>query len=347
MAIARRMGALVGGATMWLILGLVLGACSVAPEDEVVWGDLSAPSVIAERMDEQGLLELEFDEDVELDEESLRASGGATPEVLIDKGRILSLDTKPGTVAGKAYALAMSAEDKAGNTTSMVIPYYGDNPRLSRVLINELACKSSSTIRDAIELQVLSDGNLAGLTVYIGNPDDNDGFVTFADIEVKSGDFIVVHCKAEGLAGEVDESSDWSASAGKNALPGVLDIWMPGAPGLGDTSGVVLVCDKPLGSVMDAVFYSDKKTESGKEYESFGTKKLLERVRYLHERKAWFGAGNKIAVEDAASSVGLTSTRTLCRLNLTDNSDRRDWAVVASSRASLGKVNSNELYQAP
>lgn len=338
--------------TLWRLvpagmLVLCSAACSVAPEDQMVWGDLTPPSVLEESFDNDGRLDLTFDEDVELLQESLRASGGARPEVLAGKGRVLSLDTKPGTEPGKPYAVAMSAGDKAGNTTSMVIPFYGDNPRLPRVLISELACKTSTTIRDTVELEVMADGNLAGLTLYLGNPDDNDGFFVFGDIEVVAGNFILVHCKAEGLAEELNESSDWSASGGKNALPGVLDVWLEGAPGLGDASGVVCLFDKPLGHPVDAVFYTDKVSQSGKDYDSFGTKRLLERVRFLEKSGAWLGTAARLAVEDGASSIGMTSTRTLCRQNHADNGNRGDWAVVASGKASLGKTNSSELYVQP
>jgi len=312
-------------------------------------GDVQAPMLVSQEVDRDGHVELSFDEDVDLDANSLKSDASSPPVAAEPKNkakgkRVVAVDTTKGSTPGKAYSMAAGVKDKSGNTTRVVVPYFGANTRLPKVLINEVLTKSSTTMRDAVELYVQSDGNLAGLTLLSGIPEDSDSSYTFKSLEVQAGDYLVVHFKPEGGAGEVDEYDSPSASSGRNVSALARDFWVLEGKGIPDANGVLVLCENPLGKALDAVFWSDKTTQEGKEGDAFGTKKLKERVAFLSKVGAWKGSGKVLQVEDAVRSDKLTATRSLCRSeSITDSDKASDWHTVPSGKSSLGARNTDEV----
>jgi len=329
---------------------LCVSACDPVKElGEGSWGDIQPPLLVAQTVDRSGVVELEFDEPVALASGSLASDSAEAPSLVPQDpqaAKTLTIQTARGSKPGKPYVLGASAKDTAGNTTRVLVPYYGANVRLPRVLINEIASVSSTTVRDAVELIVLSDGNLAGMTLNLGVPENNDAAFVFKELEVKAGEFLVVHCKAEGSASEKDEyGADLSESGGRNATASARDFWMTDSSGLPDAGAVISLSENPLGKLMDVVVYSDKFWTEGKDYGSFGTKKMYDRVAYAVHMKAWLCSGSMPKPEDAARSDDMTATRTLCRSAQSLDSDlATDWHVVPSGGQSLGRANSDAVF---
>ena len=346
-----------------LFLSIIcLAACDpVRQLSKVDLGDVHPPELASQQIADDGSLHLVFDEAVSLVPDSLHLNIGSTGSTaarsstgsislqpgVVTPGREIDLVIAEPTEPGREYAVEIAVRDPAGNSLTLVVPFFGPNPHPAALRLNEVLPKLSSSHRDSLELLVTSGGNLGGATVFLGLPDDYDACYTFPAMVVKTGDFVILHCKPEGKPGEIDETDGVASASGLNASPQARDFWWRDAPGLPDETGIISLAANPLGQIKDAVFYSNKTTVAGKDYRSFGTKKLLDRAEELQRLGAWKCQQTTIAVEDAASSVGLTSTRSLCRdANASDSDRSSDWHVVPSGKASLGGVNADERYLA-
>jgi hypothetical protein len=350
-----------------VLTALALSACDPMPElRRVDLGDVRPPTLLGQTIADDGRIRLVFDEAVILVPDSLRLTVGPpasspgrqrrnggirsleNPDSRTAEGTEISFEVTGPTEPGREYALEAAVRDSAGNSLNVVLPFYGPNPQPADLAINELQTRLSVRNRDALELLVRRGGNLGGITVFLGVPLDFDASFTFPDIEVATGDYLVLHCKPEGKPGEVDETGPTDRADGPNCLPGARDFWWRGAPGLPDETGIVTLAGNPLGSIKDAVFYTNKATVAGKDWRSFGTRKMMDRADALLEAGAWSAATHQIAPEDGCRSAGLTSTRSLCRDSGSRDSDSAaDWHIVPTRKATIGSANSDEKYQTP
>jgi hypothetical protein len=248
-------------------------------------------------------------------------------------------------VPGQHYILSTEAADARGNSSSFLAEFYGFNGRVPRLLINELTPRGSGSHPDCTELKVLSDGNLGGVVLYNGTPGSFDGRLIFPACAVRAGSFIIVHWKPAGIPGEVDETSDPSASTGSDTSDTALDFWVRDCAGLGGNNGVLTVFERPGGACIDGVIYSNRTSESDERYRGFGAEDMLARAEELVSDGGWACAGKKIAPEDCVNPEGSTGTRSLCRTpGAPDTNGPEDWHVVPTRKASFGAENSAEVY---
>jgi hypothetical protein len=255
---------------------------------------------------------------------------------------VLDGDQEPGI----AYVLTGLVSDSAGNLSSFVLPYWGFNADPARLVINELLTEGTASRPDAIEFFVLQGGNLAGLTLFIGSPGLHDLRYVFPACTVAKGEFIILHLKPQGLPEEQDELEDVTLSGGIDASPSARDFWVRGDPGsLSGKNGVVSLCSSPTGSIMDAVAYSERTSESDTKYSGFGTAAFRDRLGELVACGAWIIQGANPRPEDCARSTGTTSTRTICRSSDSADTDSAgDWHIVPTRGISLGRPNTDAVH---
>ena len=76
-----------------------------------------------------------------------------------DQGVLLNLehDTSPGA----RYHIEGVVQDDAGNRLQFITDFYGYNPEIPNIYINEFITRGSSTHPDVVELYVASAGNMA------------------------------------------------------------------------------------------------------------------------------------------------------------------------------------------
>ncbi len=249
---------------------------------------------------------------------------------------------------GLSYALSGIVYDAHGNATSFTLPFWGFNPNPPELLINELLTEGSDKHPDAIELFVRSAGNLAGVALFIGAFDDFDARYVFPSCLVRSGEHIVLHLKPEGIAAELDELITTDLSGGFDASEFGRDFWYrdPRGASLPGKNGVVVLYKNPNGDCMDALVYSERTVDSDQKYGGFGSSKFRDRVISLVDSAVWKIEQSPPRPEDAARSVGVTSTRTLCRSSMPVDSDSgSDWHIVPTKGSSLGTANSDLVYQ--
>ena len=339
-----------------LVVAVALIGCDAIGEiRHLDLGDVSPPQLNAQTIQDTGTITLEFDEPVTLHNGSLHLnSEDSAIQVQPDAGantigaKKISLEIQGETIPGKQYSLELMVEDTNQNSLNIVMPFYGPNRNPARLIISEVLTAISSKNRDTIELYAQKGGNIGGITLFWGTTTDFDFAWSLPALEVRQGDYILLHCKPENLPAEQDELNDVLASGGKNASPLARDFWLRDAPGLPDTTGILCLAENPLGAIKDALFYTDKLSVAGKDYRSFGTKKLLERAERLQAEGAWKCRGDLIVVEDAARSENLTATRSLNRgSNQADTDSAADWHIVPTNQTSLGTRNNDAVYIKP
>jgi hypothetical protein len=323
---------------------LLLAACGpVADLREKLEPDLAPPTLQGVRVREQRL-ELTFDEiPVCAPDTVLVQPPLALESVTVEATRLcLSL---PGQVAGRRYGVELTVSDARGNSLSLVTELYGYNPSRPKLLVNELTPRGSSAHPDLIELKVLESGDMAGVVLYQGTPSSWDARLVFPALAVKRGEFILVHCRPQGVPEEQDETGAMDQSGGLDASATAYDFWMRGGPGLNGNNGVVSLFDRPGGSILDGVLYSNRSSSSDTQYRGFGSAETLERAEELVREGGWAASGKTVRPEEAVNPEGSTATRSLCRSSASEDTDRAaDWHVVPTRGSTFGAENSDERY---
>jgi hypothetical protein len=311
-------------------------------------GDLRPPAVVDWRSSAARELLIVFDEAVraEAADFSCAEDVGVSAVASGADGRELVITLSRDQAPGEAFSLSGLAFDLHGNATSFILPFWAYNPSPALLVINELGTVASASHPDAVEFFAKGAGSLAGLAFYVGLRGDYDHRYVFPHCEVAAGDYIVLHLRPQGIEGERDELFDKAASAGLDALPEAWDFWYrEGGGGLPDKNGAVSLYDTPGGSIMDALLYSDRGGSADERYGGFGTASFQARATALIEAGAWSKAAEQARPGDCASSLGITSTRTLNRASDSGDSDHRDdWHIAPTSGISLGRVNGDEAY---
>lgn len=308
--------------------------------------DLRPPSVRDWDSTGPGEFVVIFDEDVEASPSDFASDPDLGALVVQGEGDRIRVAAPSPLAPGAALSLEGTVRDASGNSTSFVLPFWGCNPDLPRVLLNEVLTQGSTTHPDLVELAVLEPGNLAGLTFRVGCAAEPVQAYVFPPCEVAAGDFVVLHLKPQDLPEEMDETGDAAASGGLDAYPYARDFWYPGGDGaLPGENGCLTLYGSPTGRILDALLYSARTSASDTKYGGFGSQALLDQARALVAEGAWRISGSEVRPEDAARSEGSTSTRTICRSSDSADTDSGlDWHVVPTKGSTVGRTNSDALY---
>jgi hypothetical protein len=305
--------------------------------------DLKPPVLLGLRA--RGLsLELDFDEPPLCGPDRVRAVPALEFSEVRSEDNRLCL-TCPAQAAGQRYLVEMEVADARGNLLELAVELYGFNPAAPRLRINEFTTQGSDTHPDLVELLATGGGSMAGLALYQGTAGSWDNRLVFPDFQVRSGDYILVHFKPQGLSEERDEPGDPELSGGLDASPSAYDFWVPGGTGLSGNNGVLSLYDRPGGELRDGVLYSNRTSASDSQYRGFGSAATLARAEELAREGGWIAAGEAIRPEDSVNPEGSTATRSLCRSSDSLDSDTAaDWHIVPTRGSTFGTVNSDERY---
>jgi hypothetical protein len=344
-----------------LRVALVLGALATAGctplEDTVYFADqdFTPPSVVGLEVTGPRKIVARFSEVTSAEQAYVSAELGDV-EVSAD-GRSLVFETRHAGAPGRAYQIEAVVSDEAGNTVSFIETVYGYNPNLPEVLINEVTTQGSGNHPDMVELRLLSEGNLAGLTLYAGAPGEHDGRMVFPAAQLPADSYVVVHFKPEGLPEEVDETTDPTTSGGLDATDSGWDFWVPDGSGLSGNNGAVSLYDQPGGRLLDAIVYSNRTSDSDERYRGFGSKSALAMVDRVAADDGWLPEaapeaeasaarnGVQLRPEDAVDPEDSTATRSISRgSDAADTDTAADWHITPTSGYTFGGPNTDEVY---
>ena len=235
---------------------------------------------------------------------------------------------------GADYALAGEVEDLRGNRTRFLLRFVGWNDRAPRMRLSEAQTGKNSSKsnphRDYLEFEALADGNAGGEEVTWTSTVKTSTY-RFPGMEVRKGDFIVLHLAPEGIAAERDETGgDLSASGGADSSATGRDLWCTTAP-LPDESGAVSLCIRPGSAPIDGFFYADD-AKSG----ALADDRLGAMLAELSAAGVWPLAGAKAAWEDGFR-WNSSPARSLCRSG--EGQGQAAWYVSATGGQSPGAPN--------
>ena len=325
---------------------LVFGACAPLQEaKDAGWGDLVPPVYLGIQAMGPSQVVVEFDEAVRLTPGTVAVSDAlGTATARVEEAAVI-VETEHQSVPGTEYTLEARVEDGAGNSTTFVAAFYGYNPDVPEVVINELTTQGSKTKPDVVELYLKTSGNLGGLTLYEGTPGEWETRYVFPAMELPAGAYVVVHYRPEGIPEEITEIEDPTESGGIDATDEAWDVWIPGGDGLTGNNGAVTLAEQPFGRIIDAVLYSNRTSASDTTYRGFGSSRMLAQAEELFAAGAWSAAGEAIVPEDCLDPEDSTATRSMSRSSESVDTDTAaDWHITPTRGATFGAVNTDEVY---
>ncbi|MCL1817448.1 MAG: hypothetical protein FWG35_00865 [Spirochaetaceae bacterium] len=302
-----------------------------------------------EKVSEEGgaVLEARFDKAAWVEPAFLAVYPDLEISAVEDGSSLVRLTLAAPGQPGKRYTLELTVRDERGNTSSYLYHFYGYNPRVPAMLINEVIVNTpSTTIYNLVEIFLLSGGNMAGVTLFQGTKSYPDISFTFPQREVQKGEYILVHFNTAGAAGEIDETgASKTEASGKGASPTAWDFWLPGSGNLSRDNNVISLYTNPDGALIDALVYTSRKYEPGARYNGFGTGRMQDKVLEVVAEGGWVIQGEEPFPDDGFDPTGATSTRSICRDSKSTNTkSAADWHIVPSGQRTPGAVNSDAVY---
>ncbi len=335
-------------AVLWITTAFATAACGQLPPLPVVGdADLTPPSIVGIELRNPVELIVRFDEPVAHASDGVGASDaieGVVLEIEDDRVGVFRFAAAPAPEI--EHWVEAQVADRAGNNLRFLLRFHGLNRLLPAMVINEFTTKGSTNRPDMVEIAVLTDGNIAGATLFEGLPGDWDQRFVFPSVDVEAGDFIVVHFRPDGIPEEINETVSKSQSGGKDATDTAWDYWVPGGTGLSSNNGVLTLTENPLGGYIDAVIYTNRTSASDDRYRGFGSTKLLNRVDAITAAGHWVYVGAMVAPEDAVNSERSTATRSMARSSDSrDTNSKDDWHITPTSGVSPGRPNTDERFE--
>ncbi|MDC7241120.1 MAG: hypothetical protein PQJ50_12260, partial [Spirochaetales bacterium] len=288
-----------------------------------------------------------FNEEISPEESTIDLNSGERAHLSVQMGNILSLKPEEDLIPGRQYSAALTVEDARGNSCRFVLPFWGWNPDLPPVLINELNPDGTETNPDCIELIALKGGNLAGLCLYYGTSGQYEYRYILPALQVEAGDYVIIHCRREYVEGEISEYRDRTLSTGKLSSDVAWDLWLPEDRGLSGANGILTIYNSPGGEIMDGIVYSDRTSDPEDDYLGW-TSRTFDAAADLYDEGGWRFSSRQIPPEEAVYSGYTTATRSLCRSSDSrDSNSSADWHTVPTSSKSFGLANTDEVFIPP
>lgn len=329
-------------------LFLFCAGCSLPSRDELMTNpDLSPPRLVEVASGSGPEIQLLFDEAVQPEEERIFLDMGEAVRLEVrDENRIV-LTPEGELPPGMLCRAALTVEDKRGNSTRFILPFWAWNPDLPELLINEFNPEGSGNNPDCIELFVKRGGDCAGLCLYYGTKRFYSYRYVLPPLQVETGDYIIIHCRREFLAGEISESTDRTASTGKLSSPMAWDLWLLEDRGLSGANGILSLYSSPDGTIVDAAVYSDREPDPQDDYLGW-TSRTFDAAADVYREGGWKFSSGAISPGEAIPSHHTTGTRSLCRNSNSEDSDSSsDWHTVPTGKKSFGGINTDEEHVPP
>jgi len=335
-----------------LVFFLCLSCAQVPNPGRILSGDFQPPVYHGLEVTGEHTVTVEFNEPVSVHGTGIRSTPALTPVSTDLQDSRIKICFAETLLPGKRYVLKGAFEDKHGNSNTCIIPFYGYNPYVPGVLINEFTTQGSGNHPDCTELRITAPGNLAGLCLYDGTLNEWNQRIILPFMQVYEGDYLIIHWKPEGLPTEVDETLGKTLSGGLDASPYAYDFWVEDGSGLSGNNGAISLYRHPRGGLLDAVLYSNRTKESDETYGGFGSSSVQAMAVELFDEGGWLPntlseqpSGCTIYPEDAINPTDSTATRTMCRRpNTADTNTKTDWYITVTSGSTFGTDNTSKEY---
>ena len=318
--------------------------------------DEESPEIVNHYLLNENQVKVEFSEPVEIDDYSVEElmyglfdieglEGNGTKEIVVTFKNQMIVD--------RNYIFKGVAVDKHGNSLKFALRFKAYNGRVPKIVINEIRNSYQRTLSgtdykykfEFVEFYAVTDGNLSGLE-FQNASDDKFPKYEFPAVEVKAGDYIVLHLRMlEPLETCRDEIfGDLTLSTATDSCDTAIDLWViDGITSRIGNSDILVIRNAMDGSVADAFVMAVSDLQDWKE--SFKT--LADEVQLSG---VWVGSDGlpSCSVGSAFNSDYITSssvTRTISRQNTLEIpkegkqvSKASDFIVTASVGSGASKV---------
>ncbi len=278
-----------------IILGFSFFSCS--PNS----GDFQTPQLQNIRVIDNKTIEFTFHKPATINKVELE---GSDIPASID-GNIVTFEQP--LSPGELHHIVVDAGTKSGNTTKFKADFYSHNTNPAEVMFSEFTIRHSAQHRERIELYVTKSGNLAGLTLHVGQPGKSQSrSATLPSFEVKEGDLVTLLMRPLG-----------------NESENTFDIFVPiEPPGLPNSRGILIITDRPdSGKIIDALAYVDGVAEQPAAF--------LIQLNWLQSQEAWIG--------DPIQVCGASPTRSILRRTKVNSKTKDDWYVTVTGGANFSQ----------
>ena len=321
---------------------LTLFSCTTEGALQLVLGTSTEPPVF---LDSQSIssteMLFEFSQDVRV--VSLYFDPVREIESIEEGSEVKVIFSKP-LEEGIKITADILVEDSDRNTLNVIVPFRARNDRMPRIVFNELRTEYSKPKVEFAEFYTLEAGNLGAMRLFIAGQSHSTPVYEFPPVEVKAGEYIVLHLRKIEEECADETGSNLALSGGTESQDDARDLWVPGATKLVRKTDALWLMDQD-DRIIDAVILSEN---HGAKWEN---EKITAAAELLGRKNAWLpSSGNSAAgwspsPSDAVISAGTTNTRTICRDESLDPERRaKNWYITATSSASPGKPNNTKRY---
>jgi len=200
-------------------------------------------------------------------------------------------------------------------------------PEVTLLLINELKTEFTATSKrpEYIEFKTLAAGNLNGITLHIMFNEKNPFVYNFPDINVKKGEYIILHLRTVDN-NCIDELGDnLNLSTGTDSCSTARDLWVKGSNKILHKTDIVYL-QNASGKIIDAIVMNEKPSLTWDKSQSHFTGI----VEYLCSVEAWEYEDDYPTAYDAVdtSSIGQSTYKSICRYEWrANNFNTSDWYI--------------------
>jgi hypothetical protein len=331
---------------LWGILpaALAFAACACSAEaaiQEVLGSSAAAPVFLDCRPVSPREIEFQFSRPVRVVSFRLDPLSPLIETAPLEEGELVRMGFSEPLGEGERYTAEILVEDEKRNTLSVLVPFRARNDRLPPLRITELRTenkKSSSKTNpqdrvEFVELFALEAGNLGALRLYIASYSFSQPVLEFPPMEVKAGEYIVIHLRTreEGWADETGE--DLSLSGGTDALATARDLWIPGNKKILHKDDLVYLLVQD-GSIIDGVALT-----ADPEKNEWASEDLRKAAALFAGQGAWLPQPSPSAALDC-KSINTAATKSVSRHeDREDSNSSGDYYLTDSGNASPGGPN--------
>jgi hypothetical protein len=259
----------------------------------------------------------------------------------LEEGELVRIEFREPLEEGKRYTAEILVEDGKRNTLSVLVPFRARNLRLPPLLITELRTeqgKSSSKTNprdrvEFIEIFTLEAGNLGALRLFVGSYSFSLPVLEFPPLEVKAGEYIVIHLRTreEGWADETGD--DLALSRGTDALETARDLWIPGNKKILHKDDLVYLLDQD-DRIIDGVVLTADPEKTG-----WASEDLRQAAALFATQDAWLPHPSPDAALNC-KSINTSTTKSISRYqDREDSNSPGDYYLTGSGNASPGEPN--------
>lgn len=256
-------------------------SCRLTEEGiEILPADVSVPAVESFSVRGKNVIHLDCSEKIVLDKVCVLEEGRDEEFAVADSvtysedGKSCDVEISNNTMVGKNYVFSGKVFDETGNSLEFSQSFTGFNDNPARLMFNEVYVKgdSKNQVAEFVEFVALKSGNTCGLELVSASKGEEKRY-SFPAIEVKRGDYIVVHGRTFftntktkekkeilNLADELGE--DINLSRTKFSHDSARDLWREGDEKIISDTDVLVLRDGITKSLKDAILFSaDSKNE--------------------------------------------------------------------------------------